>query len=107
MPAGIDLQPGERDPWRIVQSVISLIRKWNASGQVTLRANQVTTVVDKSVAPGATNVAMGDEIMLSPRTANAAAALTNVYVSSVLQGSFVLTHANNAQTDRIFGFGVR
>lgn len=105
--SAIEIQPGERDIWRIVQALISLIRKWNASGQVTLRAGQVTTVVDKSVAPGATNVAIGDEVILSPRTANAATSLTSVYISSVTQGSFVLSHNSSAQTDRIYGFGVR
>lgn len=106
MPA-IELQPGERDTWRVVQAYISLVRKWNARGQVTLRAGQTTTPVDLSVSAGATNVSLEDEIMLSPRTANAAAALTNVFVSSVVQGGFVLTHANAATVDRVYGWGVR
>lgn len=105
--ATIDLQPGERDIYRIVQSLISVIRKWNASGQVTLRANQATTVVTKAVSPGAVNVAVGDEVMLSPRTANAAGALATTYISAVGQGTFTITHANNAQTDKTFGYGVR
>jgi hypothetical protein len=107
MSAGIQLQPGERDLYRIVQAIISLLRKWNASGQVTLRAGQTTTPVDKSISKGAVNVAGDDEIMLSPRTANAAAALTNVYVSTVTQGGFTLTHSNVGTTDRTFGWGVR
>ena len=100
--SGIEIQPGERDIWRIVQSVIQLIRKQNAAGTVTLRANQATTTVDKSVAPGAVNVSMDDGIFLSPTTANAAGALATTYVSSVGQGTFVLTHANNAQADKTF-----
>lgn len=109
MPAGIELQPGERDQWRIVQAAISLIRKWNASGQVTLRPNQTTTTVTKATtgSPGAVNVAKDDEIMLSPRTANAAAALGTSYITAVGQGTFTITHANNAQADKTFGWGVR
>ncbi len=104
---GIELSAGERDIFRIVQTIISFNRRWNARGQLTLRANQTTTTVDKSVAPGATNVALDDEIMLSPRTANAAAAIPTTWISSVGQGFFVLTHASNAQVDKTFGFGVR
>lgn len=103
--SGIDLQPGEREIWRIVQAVISLLRK--GQGQVTLRAGQTTTPVTKLVSVGAVNVSMDDEIMLSPRTANAAAALATTFVSSVSQGGFVLTHANNGQTDRLFGWIAR
>lgn len=103
----IEISEGQRDTWRIVQSVISIIRKWNARGQVTLRANQTTTIVTKAVSPGAVNVAQDDEIVLSPRTANAAAALATTYVSSVSQGSFVLTHANDAQIDKTFGWAAR
>src|SRR5688572_8914549 len=98
--SAIELQPGEREPYRIVAAYISLVRKWNASGQVTLRANQATTTVTKSVSPGAVNVAVGDEIMLSPRTANAAAAIATTYISAVGQGTFTITHANNAQADK-------
>ena len=105
--SAIELQPGERDIWRIVQALISLTRKWNASGQFTLTAGAVTTVVTKAVAPGATNVAIGDEVMLSPRTANAAAALTSTYISAVGQGTFTVTHLNAGSVDRTFGFGVR
>jgi hypothetical protein len=39
-----------------------------------------------------------------PTTANTAAQLGNgtIYVNGRANGSFTLTHANNAQTDRIF-----
>lgn len=40
-------------------------------------------------------------------TANAAAALATTYVSTVAAGSFTLTHANNAQTDRTFRFAIK
>lgn len=105
--AGIELDLSERGIPRIVQSVVSLLRKWNASGQITLRSGQTTTVVDKTVSPGAVNVGKDDEVMLSPRTANAAAAIPTTYISSVTQGGFTITHANNAQADKTFGWGVR
>lgn len=105
--SAIELDLGERGLPRIVQSIVSLLRKWNASGRITLNAGMTTTVVDKTVSPGAVNIGKDDEIMLSPRTANAAGALTNVFVSSVGQGSFTLTHSNVGTTDRVFGWGVR
>lgn len=103
----IDIQASERNLYRIVESIISMVRKWNASGQVTLTPGGTTTVVTKTVSKGAVNVSMDDEIVLSPRTANAAAAVTNVYVSAVVQGGFTLTHANTATVDRTFGWGAR
>lgn len=89
----ISIDPGIRDIWRIVQSLVSVVNKWNASGQVTLRPGQTTTTVDKLIAAGAVNVSRDDEIMLSPRTAAAAATIATVYVSAVTQGGFTLTHA--------------
>lgn len=70
----------------------------NAVGLCTLRANQTTTTVT------APNCGTGSKVFLSPTTANAAASTATTYVSSVLAGSFVLTHASNSQTDKIFGF---
>jgi hypothetical protein len=44
--------------------------------------------------------------LLSPLTVHAAAELGNgtIYVSAVANGAFTLTHANNVQADRTFGF---
>lgn len=105
--ATIELDQGERDIWRIVQSVISIIRKWNSTGEVTLTAGATTTVVTKSVAKGAVNVGKDDQILLSPRTANAAAAISTTYISSVGQGTFTITHANAGTLDRTFGWAAR
>lgn len=97
----IQLQPEEKDIRRIVQSVRELNEgRHNAANRVTLRPNQTTTVVQHP------NCSEDCEPMISPRTANAAAAVATTYVSSVTQGQFVLTHANNAQTDREFGYTV-
>jgi hypothetical protein len=95
----IQLQPGEKDIVRIVQSIIQLVNgRQNSVGDVTLRDGQTTTVVNFP------NCSKECRVFLSPMTANAAAALPTTYISSILQGSFVITHANNAQTDKTFGF---
>jgi hypothetical protein len=89
----------ERDPFRIVQAINELFQgRSNATGTCTLTANATTTTVS------AENC--GDEsiILLSPKTANAANAVATTYVSNVTNGAFTLTHANNAQTDKVFGY---
>lgn len=97
----IQLQPGERNPQRIVDAIIQLVEgRHNASGRVTLTPGATTTVVSHP------NCSKSCEPQLSPRTANAAAAVATTYVSNINQGSFVITHANNAQVDRIFGYTV-
>lgn len=69
----------------------------NAVGTVTLTANTTTTTVSKST------INSNAGVFLSPKTANAAAALATTYVNvAAAGGSFVITHANNAQTDRHF-----
>jgi hypothetical protein len=47
-------------------------------------------------------------VFLSPQTANAAAALATTYVQAadITKQQFVITHANNAQTDKTFGWVV-
>jgi hypothetical protein len=54
----------------------------------------------------AVNCGAGSVVLLVPKTANAAAELGNgtAYISAVANGSFTITHANNAQVDRTFGF---
>lgn len=97
MPARNEMNVG-----RIVQAVRELFQGRSlATGTVTLTASATSTTVR------ADNC--GDEslIVLSPLTANAAAALATTYVSDVTNGSFTLTHANNAQTDRNFGWEAR
>ena len=70
----------------------------NATGSFSLTAGTTTTTVT------AQNCAVGSQVFLSPKTANAAAALATTYISSILNGSFVITHANAGTTDRTFGF---
>lgn len=108
--SGPALSPLEVDIRKIVAAVIALLSgRSNAVGEVTLRAGQTTTTVTKAVDPAAVNVSAGSEIFLTPRTANAAAAIATTYVlaSAVTQGSFTITHANNAQVDKTFGWEAR
>ena len=79
-------------------SVVNAILKGrlNVTLDVTLTANAATTTVTDA------RLSSQSFIGLMPKTANAAAALGTTYVSSRLEKSCVLTHANNAQTDRDF-----
>lgn len=70
----------------------------DVTGTVTLTANAATTTVTDSLFNA------GEVPLFTAATANAAAEIKNgtMYVSSRTNGSFVITHANNAQTDRTF-----
>lgn len=99
------LQPGEQDIYAIVNTVNELVdgRSNNVGNSttghgVTLRVSATTTQVFFATC------SVTSMITITPRTANAAAALATTYVSSLLNGSFILTHANNTQADRIFDF---
>jgi len=93
------LQREEKELSKIVGAIQELTKgRSNAVGTVTLTASDTTTVVT------AMNCGADSYPILIPLTANAAAALATTYVSLVSNGSFTLTHANNSQTDRDFGF---
>jgi hypothetical protein len=102
--AGLTLNPGERDIFRVVQVVRQLIEgRSNATGVVTLATGVTsTTVAAATAAPGAT-------VHLTPATAHAAAAYATTYVqqTDVTAGQFVITHDNSAQTDRTFYYEIR
>lgn len=86
---------------RIVQGIRDLFAgRSNAVGTVTLTVNQATTTVT------ATNCGEDSQVMLTPKTANAATeyGAGGCYVSSVGNGSFVITHVNSATTLRTFGW---
>lgn len=71
--------------------------KMNITGDVTLTASAATTTVtDPRVSP---NTAVD----LMPTTANAATAKASAWIV-VGEGSFVIHHANNAQTDKTFRY---
>lgn len=93
----VALSPAEKDPYRIVGAVRQLMEgRSNATGAVTLTAAATTTAVT------AVSCAAGSTVLLQPTTANAAAALATTYIGTVANGSFTITHANNAQTDRSY-----
>ena len=74
--------------------------KLNNTGVLTQTANAATTTLtDPRI--GANSV-----ILIMPTTANAAAALSVTYFTTFVDGSCVVNHANNAQVDRTFRYGV-
>lgn len=97
----IQLQRGERDLQRIVDAIIQLNEGRQASvGDVTLRANQATTVVPFP------NCSTECRVFLFPQTANAAAAVATTYIlkTNILRKQFTITHANAVSVDRSFSF---
>jgi hypothetical protein len=104
MTAGFPGLPVAGGDARQVAAVVNRVAqgKLNCTGSVTLAAGAAGTVVND---PRATAASV---ILLMPLTANAAAELGNgtVFVSARGKGSFTLTHANNAQSDRTFDFAV-
>jgi len=82
--------------WRSILSLAS--GRSNATGTVTLTVSATSTTVTDQ------NCAVGTVPILVPTTADAAAALSTTYIpaATILNGSFVITHANNSQADRTF-----
>ena len=82
-------------------AINQLIRgRSNAVGEVTLTANAATTTITGP------NINADAECFLMPKTANAAAEFGNgtIRISAIVAGTVTITHANNAQTDRTFGY---
>ena len=93
----------EKDPVRLSRAIRDLFAgRSNAAGEFTLRTGQATTVVT------APNCGAGSRIMLQAASANAATEVGNgtIYVSAVAQGSFTVTHANSATTNRTFFYRI-
>ena len=91
----------EKDQRKINSAINELAKgRSNAVGSVTLAANAASTTVT------AVNCGAGSTVLLSPRTAHAAAEIAagGCYISSVGNGTFTIAHANNAQVDRTFGY---
>jgi len=74
--------------------------KTNNTGSLTLTANSTTTVV--TFADG--RIGADTVVLLSPTTANAAAAAPYVSTRDVSAKTVTFTHANTATTDRTFSF---
>lgn len=96
------LPPSGGEPRDVAVAVNSaLAGKINSVFSVTLTANAATTTVNDP------RVGANTVILLFPQTAHAATEIGNgtLYIAPsgyTLKTSFVITHANNAQTDRIF-----
>lgn len=75
----------------------------NAVGELTLTPSATSTVVQ------AQNCGPTSRVVLTPRTANAAAALGTTYIpeATTVEGQFTVTHSNNAQTDRTYGYAIQ
>ena len=101
LPTALELS---RDSLRRIAVVVNgvLAGKQNNVTTLTLTANAGSTVVSDPRA-GASSV-----VSFMPTTANAAAEIGNgtLYVSSRGKQTFMVTHANNAQTDRIFAIEI-
>lgn len=84
------------------RQIINEVRRGrtNNGGEVTLQANSATTTLSDPL------ITTNSRVFLTPLTANAAAALGTTYFSTPTPGSIVINHANNAQADRTFAFGV-
>ena len=72
--------------------------KLNSTGDFTVTANAGTTTVTD---PRASKESV---ILFSPTTSNAATEVNHLYVSTKNNGSFVVGHRNNAQSDRDFDY---
>lgn len=86
-----------KNPTDIIKAIRQLADgRSNVAGQATLRANETTTTVTNAAIPA------GCFPVISPASSTAAAewAAGSIYVSSVANGSFVITHANDASTTR-------
>jgi hypothetical protein len=93
----------ETDLKKIVLAIQQLAAgRSNAVGNVTLATGSSTTTV------ATPNCAAGSTPILTPASANAATELGNgsMYVSSVTNGSFIITHANSATTGRTFLYAI-
>jgi hypothetical protein len=88
--------PGDNQAERTINELLK--GRANNVGEVTLDANTTTTTISDI------RIKLSMTAVLIPRTANAAAAMTNVYISAVADGSITLTHANTATVDRTFDY---
>lgn len=82
---------------QIVEILNNMLKgKLNVTIGITLTPSATTTTIsDARIGPSSA-------ILLSPLTANAAAALGTTYLSQVTGNSATITHASNSQVDRTF-----
>jgi hypothetical protein len=93
------LQPHEKDLYAVVSTVNELVDgRSNNVGQIQLTPNATSTMVTFPT------ISVSSMVALTPRSASAAATQTSVWVSTVLNGSFIITHDSNPAMDRFFDF---
>jgi hypothetical protein len=95
----LTLSPAETGIPKIVLAIRQLTEgRSNATGTVTLAANAATTTVS------APNCAAASVVFLFPATAHAAAIVAATYVlaANITQRQFIVTHTNDANTDKTF-----
>ena len=93
---------GQREWSRMIAIAVQNILdgKIFATGEVTLTASAATTTLtDKRISPDSV-------ILFMPTTANAAAEMDDLYVSARGEGTATITHPNNANADKAFGYCV-
>lgn len=73
--------------------------KTNNTGTVTLAVASATTTTINDERIGYDSI-----ITFMPTTANAASALTNLYVSAKTKGSATLTHSANVAADKTYSY---
>ena len=98
--SGLYINLAEKNPLIVNTAIKQLIEgRSNAVGTVTLTTLAVTTVVAPTCGPQSA-------VFLFPTTANAAAAVTTVSVPStnITGGQFIVNHAINANTDKIYNY---
>jgi hypothetical protein len=94
------LNPSGALPREISEVVNNLIEgKSNNTGTVTLAVASATTTTLYDERIGFDSI-----ILFMPTTANAASAMTNLYVSAKTQGSATLTHSANTSADKTYGY---
>jgi len=99
--SGLAIAETEKNTHVQNQTISQLIQgRSNALVEASLTANAASTTVT------APNCGTGSAPIAVPVTAHAAAEIGagTMYISTISNGSFVVTHANNAQTDRTFRF---
>lgn len=97
--SGYNVGRNEKDPSKFATAIQQLYAgRTNAGGSITLAAGAASTVVN------APNCSPQAAVFLFPKTADAAAALATTFISSVGNGTFTISHANNSQADRSFFF---
>ena len=94
------LNPSGALPREISEVVNNLVEgKSNNTGTVTLAvASAITTTLYDE------RIGYDSVIVFMPKTANAASAMTNLYVSAKTQGSATLTHSANTAADKTYGY---